>query len=369
MSALAVRLLDVVEGSDRWEVNRNALTMVEKLGEGQFGDVVKMATTLFSEDGSMDFVAVKTLKIGGLAASGAAVSDKAELTAQTDFLAEINLMKRLRHPNLVTLLAVCTRAPPFLAVLEFLKGGSLDIWLPKNGSMLLMSAPAKLVYMLHQIALGCQALVRCGIVHRDLAARNVLVGDRLHLKVADFGLSREVDDDKDYYRLASERLLPLRWMAPETVTTLTWTSEADCYAFGIVVFEVFTFGGRPFHDIDSDVALIETLIGSSQIHPLLISQVAVALAQHASLVPPLVTELVRRCTARDPSCRPTFDELVHLTSRSPVDGAASSAVHGGNSSGVCGRENDGGRTSTSENGQVTGGGASLEAMLESESRL
>jgi serine/threonine protein kinase len=310
-AAVAARVLDLVEGIDRWEVDRRALTVVEKLGEGQFGDVLKMATTLFSDDGALRFVAVKRLKSTNL--EGRPVSLEGSSQTEVDFLGEIGLMKRLRHPNLVTLLGVCTREPPFLAVLEFLTGGSLDIWLPENGHKLLKPTPTKLVGMLHQIALGCQALALAGIVHRDLAARNVLVDDRLHVKVADYGLSREVDEGRDYYRLATARPLPLRWTAPEALTTLTWTSASDCYSFGIVAFEMFSFGGFPFEGIEADPAFIELLMGSSPLHPLLLAQVAAVLARYGASVPPSVAELVRLCTVRDPSRRPTFDELARLT--------------------------------------------------------
>jgi serine/threonine protein kinase len=316
MAGVATLLLEVVEGDDRWEVDRRALKMVEKLGEGHFGDVSKMATPQFSADGSLDFVAVKMLKTGSLA--GSTVPTETRARAEAEFLAEIELMKRLRHPNLVTLLGICTRKRPFLALIEFLKGGSLDKWLPENGHKLLKPLPTKLISMLHQVALGCQALARSGIVHRDLAARNILVDDRLHVKVADYGLSREVDEGRDYYRTATKRLMPLRWMAPEALTLLKWTSAADCYSFGIVAVELFTLGGFPFELVPRDKDLIAILTGSAPIHRLLLRQVEAALARHNAPVPPLVVELVQRCTVRDPLVRPKFAELVQLTTSSPA---------------------------------------------------
>jgi serine/threonine protein kinase len=331
MSGVATLLLEVVEGSDRWEIDRSALVMVEKLGEGQFGDVLKMATTLFTEDGNVDFVAVKMLKVSSLA--GATVSKAAAAKAEADFVAEMELMKRLRHPNLITLLGVCTSAPPFLAIIEFLNGGSLDSWLLNNGNKLFKSAPTKLFHMLHQIALGGQALARSGIVHRDLAARNVLVDHRLHVKVADYGLSRDVDEGRNYYRLATEKPMPVRWTAPEAVTSLTWTSASDVYSFGIVVFEMFTFGGFPFTDTYSDTDLMAILVGSQPIHPLLLGQVASVLAQHGHSMPLPVEELVQRCTVRDPSLRPTFDDLVHLTIRNARVTFRDGGVDGGADSG------------------------------------
>ena len=138
-----------------------------------------METRLFTDDGEKDFVAVKTLK-----PPRADTLATAHETAEREFLAEIELMKQLRHPNLVKLLGVCVEVRPFYMVLEFLKGGSLEDWLPENGAK--MSAE-RLTHMLHQVALGFVALGNANIVHRDLASRNVLIDEHLHIKVADYG--------------------------------------------------------------------------------------------------------------------------------------------------------------------------------------
>jgi serine/threonine protein kinase len=100
---------------------------------------------------------------------------------------------------------------PLMLILEFLPGGSLDNWLrtPRDAST------EDLLYILYQVALGMNGLHALGVMHRDLAARNVLVGVDLNVKVADYGLSREVTETKEYYRLRSNRPLPLRWLAPE----------------------------------------------------------------------------------------------------------------------------------------------------------
>jgi serine/threonine protein kinase len=313
MANVATLLLDLVGGKGRWDVDRAAFVTIQKLGEGQFGDVVKMATSLFSEDGSVDFVAVKVLKAEGAGRSAAEM--------RADFRVEVDLMKRLRHPNLVSLLGECTEAAPFWAVLEFLKGGSLDQWLPANGHVLLTPTPTKLTHMLHQVALGCLALSQAGIIHRDLAARNLLVGSRLEVKVADYGLSRDVDEDRNYYRLTTERPLPIRWTAPESVVSLKWTSASDCYSYGVVVFEMFTCGAFPFVGLD-DGLFLNLLASDAPLHTVLLAQMEATLAKlGVAAVPPIAKELVSRCMARDPQRRPTFADLARLTLR-PPHGAA-----------------------------------------------
>jgi serine/threonine protein kinase len=170
--------------------------------------------------------------------------------------------------------------------------------------------------MLHQVALGCLALSRAGIVHRDLAARNLLVDSRLQVKVADYGLSRDVNEDRNYYRLATERPMPVRWTAPESVVSLKWTSASDCYSYGIVVFEMFTFGEFPFTHID-DGPFVELLASEKALHPELLGQIGATLANYGvQTVPPVVEMLVTRCVVREPGDRPTFEELARLTRRS-----------------------------------------------------
>jgi serine/threonine protein kinase len=161
MAGVTTLLLDAVGGVDRWEVDRDALTVIQKLGSGQFGEVHKMATSALSDDGSLDFVAVKTLK--------GEQDDSGYATAETEFLDEIELMKRLRHPNLVMMLGICTKSRPYYMILEFLKGGSLDIWLPTNGPKL---NGGRKMHVVHQVALGFVALGLAGIVHRDLVGGN-----------------------------------------------------------------------------------------------------------------------------------------------------------------------------------------------------
>ena len=110
--------------SSDWEVPRVLLTPIQTLGSGQSGTVTKMATTLFCEPGETVFVAVKEL------------NEQSSSEAAAEFRAEIELMKRLQHPNLVSLLGVCTVEKPLYMVLEYLAGGSLESWLADNGPKL-----------------------------------------------------------------------------------------------------------------------------------------------------------------------------------------------------------------------------------------
>jgi serine/threonine protein kinase len=142
------------------EVDRRELVYIAKLGSGQYGDVSLMATRLFAKGGQQQsFVAVKTLKRADSSTTNlpsvsedGAIAREAEAVHKTqgmEFLDEIDVMKQLPlHPNLVALLGVCTATRPYMMVLEYLPGGSLDTWLPENGAA---AHPDGLVSVLQQV--------------------------------------------------------------------------------------------------------------------------------------------------------------------------------------------------------------------------
>jgi serine/threonine protein kinase len=89
------------------------------------------------------------------------------------------------------------------------------------------------------------------IVHRDLAARNCLVGQNSVIKVADFGLSRQLAATEDYYRVQTRGKLPVRWMAVESLAFRKFSSKSDVWSFGVLMWEVFTFGMvRPYRQVE-----------------------------------------------------------------------------------------------------------------------
>ena len=298
MSSLVTELLEGPDGTG-WEITRGRLEAVRTLGAGNFGDVTLM---LLRPDAPGEharrFVAVKSLR------------DQANALASQEFLAELEVMKSLRHPHLVQLHGAVTSTAPQLIVLEYLAGGALDEWLQANGAHLKPEQPPRI---LHQIALGMSALAGQAITHRDLAARNVLVGEHDNVKVGDFGLSR-VLDEKAYYTMKTNGMIALRWTAPECFTSAQWTSLSDVYSFGIVVSEVYTCGATPFEAIE-DSDLIAMINGTE------------ALDRHLSFSSPLfdrpeaplrVHALASWCLRRPPESRPSFEALadgfLHLCS-------------------------------------------------------
>jgi serine/threonine protein kinase len=156
----------------------------------------------------------------------------------------------------------------------------------------------------------------------------VLIDEKLQIKVSDYGLSRDVAEDRNYYRMATERPMPLRWIAPEAITRLRFSSSTDAYSFGVLVFEVFSFGGFPFETM-ADAPFLRFLSDGNkaaapndQLHAPLLQQLTKVLKLHGvPVVPPLVERLLAGCVVGEDVKRLTFEEIARQTSR-----AAAAAV-------------------------------------------
>jgi fyn-related kinase len=207
---------------DQWEIPRSSITLQRKLGSGQFGDVWKGVWNQTTP------VAVKTLKPGSMSAE--------------EFLKEAAVMKRLRHPKLIQLYAVCTDKEPIYIVTELMKNGSLLDYLHDKGRALNLP---QLVDMAAQVASGMAYLEAQNFVHRDLAARNVLVGDNNTCKVGDFGLSRVLGAEDEYTAKEGAKF-PIKWTAPEAALRNRFSIKSDVWAFGILLTELVTYGRIPY---------------------------------------------------------------------------------------------------------------------------
>ncbi len=158
-----------------------------------------------------------------------------------DFLTEAQIMKKLRHPKLIQLYAVCTLEEPIYIITELMRHGSLLEYLQGKGRTLKLP---QLIDMAAQIASGMAYLETQNYIHRDLAARNVLVTDNNIVKIADFGLARLIKEDEYEARVGAR--FPIKWTAPEAAHYSKFSIKSDVWSFGILLTELVTFGRIPY---------------------------------------------------------------------------------------------------------------------------
>uniref|UniRef100_A0A3Q2PWG9 non-specific protein-tyrosine kinase n=1 Tax=Fundulus heteroclitus TaxID=8078 RepID=A0A3Q2PWG9_FUNHE len=209
--------------ADEWEIPRETLKMVKKLGAGQFGEV------WMGFYKNTQKVAIKTLKEGTMEPEA--------------FLQEANLMKQLQHDRLVRLHAVVTREP-ILIVTEFMING-------KEYIKSLMFVLYRNIYLSASVA-GMAYIEKKNYIHRDLRAANILVSETLHCKIADFGLqtwslcSYFPAKHFDHLLQYTGAKFPIKWTAPEAINYGTFTIKSDVWSFGILLTEMVTYGRIPY---------------------------------------------------------------------------------------------------------------------------
>ncbi|KAL3050053.1 hypothetical protein OYC64_012163 [Pagothenia borchgrevinki] len=235
----------------RWEFSRDRLTLGKPLGEGCFGQVVMAEALGIDKDKPKDAVtvAVKMLK------------DDATEKDLSDLVSEMEMMKMIgKHKNIINLLGACTQDGPLYVIVEYASKGNLreylrsrrppgmeysyDITRVSDEQLTFKD----LVSCTYQVARGMEYLASQKCIHRDLAARNVLVTESNIMKIADFGLARDVHNI-DYYKKTTNGRLPVKWMAPEALFDRVYTHQSDVWSFGVLMWEIFTLGGSPYPGI------------------------------------------------------------------------------------------------------------------------
>ena len=263
------------------ELDPNSIKFEEVIGGGEFGDVYKGEMKLPGQPAVK--VAIKTLKKGAI------------LKNRHDFLIEASVMGQFKNLNVITLEGVVTRSTPLLIVTEFMENGSLDGYLKTNDGLL---KPLQLLGMARGVASGMEYLAGMHFVHRDLAARNVLVNTNLACKVADFGLSRELDNTQDSEYETQGGKIPVRWTAPEAITYRKFSTASDIWSYGILLWEIMSFAERPYWNWGNDEVMKRVDQGYRLPSPM--------------NCPKTVHQLMMECWLTDRTKRPPFKEIVRI---------------------------------------------------------
>uniref|UniRef100_A0A8C1K7D9 receptor protein-tyrosine kinase n=1 Tax=Cyprinus carpio TaxID=7962 RepID=A0A8C1K7D9_CYPCA len=291
------------------EYPHNNIEYVRDIGEGAFGRVFQARAPGLLPMEPFTMVAVKMLK------------EEASADMQNDFQREAALMAEFDHPNIVRLLGVCAVGKPMCLMFEFMAYGDLNEFLRRRSptqqpslsrhtltsSSLLLEPehypPLSCLEQLSiskQVAAGMTYLSERKFVHRDLATRNCLVAENFVVKIADFGLSRNIYA-ADYYKAGENDAIPIRWMPPESIFYNRYTSESDVWAYGVVLWEIFSYGMQPYYGMAHEEVIYYVRDGNVLACP--------------ENCPQELYNLMRLCWSTHPTDRPSFASIHRILER------------------------------------------------------
>ncbi|KAK7149098.1 hypothetical protein R3I93_013186 [Phoxinus phoxinus] len=280
--------------TDKLHFPRAHLQTITTLGRGVFGEVFLAKARAIEESEDETLVLVKSLQ---------------SRDQESEFRREMQMFSKLKHTHIVRLLGVCRETHPQYMILEYVDLGDLKQFLRISNSSDGKLKPHPIstktkLSICAQVADGMQHLSNQRFVHKDLAARNCLISGQRLVKVSALALSKDVYNSE--YHLYRQAWLPLRWLPAEAVFDSEFSSKSDVWAFAVLMWEVFSLGEMPYHQLDHQ-QLLEALQ-----------------AGHVTLSPPEgcpahVCSLMIRCWASSPKDRPSFSEIAQTLARAPAD--------------------------------------------------
>ncbi|XP_012280342.1 insulin-like receptor [Orussus abietinus] len=276
---------------DEWEVPRKKIQLLRELGNGSFGMVYEGIAKDVVKGKPEVRCAVKT------------VNENATDRERIEFLNEASVMKAFNTHHVVRLLGVVSQGQPTLVVMELMVNGDLKTYLrshrPDVCENILRQPPTlkRILQMAIEIADGMAYLAAKKFVHRDLAARNCMVAEDLTVKIGDFGMTRDIYET-DYYRKGTKGLLPVRWMAPESLKDGLFTSYSDVWSYGVVLWEMVTLASQPYQGLSNDQVLRYVIDGGVMERP--------------ENCPDSLYTLMRRTWNHKASKRPTFIDIATM---------------------------------------------------------
>ena len=243
---------------DAQEFPASALRLTRSLGDCACGTVYAGELAGYYSDQSIIPVLASALHDDTAVAPGNQFPENAAVNAankrRDEFYRQLHALADIKHPNILCLLGVKLRDKPLCMIFEqhsevnlqrFLVTHSPQSEFYENGGHILNQN--ELLHIVTQVASGMEYLTTRGYVHRDLAARNVLVNNNLVVKISNLGLVQEAYLS-DYYRVPNcDSQLPVRWMPIEAILYGKMGHESDIWSYGIVLWEVFSYGLQPYY--------------------------------------------------------------------------------------------------------------------------
>ncbi|XP_076829600.1 tyrosine-protein kinase JAK1-like [Brachyhypopomus gauderio] len=277
------------------------LKKLGELGEGHFG---KVELCIYDPNGdqSGQMVAVKSLK------------SESDVPESSNLRREISTMRELYHQNIVKYKGICTEegGRTIKLIMEYLPAGSLKDYLPKKKAQ---TSQHRLLLYAMQICEGMDYLGSQNYIHRDLAARNVLVKSDTLVKIGDFGLTKSIKDNEDYYTVKEEQDSPVYWYAPECLIHRKFYKASDVWSFGVTLYELMTYCDRK----SSPPEMFQNMIGRSHGQMTMARLVKALEGGWRLSCPPSCPDMVytqmRRCWAHAPEDRVDFKGLIAVFER------------------------------------------------------
>ncbi|XP_065370428.1 activated Cdc42 kinase-like [Calliphora vicina] len=265
----------------------DAISVNKQLGTGEFGIVQQGVWTNGSERIQ---VAIKCLCRERMQSN------------PMEFLKEAAIMHSIEHENIVRLYGVVLATDSLMLVTELAHLRSLLECLKDPGLRVSFLTVPTLCEFGLQICNGMRYLETKRLIHRDLAARNILVFSKNKVKISDFGLSRALGVGKDYYKtnFNVNLKLPIAWCAPECINYLRFTNASDVWAFGVCLWEMFSYGFQPWAAL-TGLQILEAIDAPNYQR-----------LEQPECCPREYYTLMMKCWQDDPTKRPRFSEIYEL---------------------------------------------------------
>ena len=233
------------------------------------------------------------------------------------FNTDIEMLTSISHPNVVSLLAMCTEDSPECILLDAGIPGDLLTFIKAKQLEISPLGPTveetyNLLKITDEISLGMTYLTSERFVHKDLSLRNCIIGNDGVVKVAHFGLGPVLYPEA-YYRV-HDIDLPIRWMSPEAITTTNFSAASDVWAFGVVIWELFSYGDLPFGGMSNEEVI------------------SYVVREFGKLTKPVrcsdeIFQIAKSCWALEAQVRPNFaflhEQIFRMTGQTEVSGSVS----------------------------------------------